>query len=152
MGEAPADPPPPPLLSCFLHRSATSRARRPALQQSYFSPDDPRACRPARHRCGYLRRFISPESQARNQAQNQTLTQQPPLRQTTTQHQQSLREIQVISGGFAGCGESSSARKAHLCSIRSAGIGEIQTVSKLPRLDTSITFSDSNLEGCQHPP
>ena len=36
-------------------------------------------------------------------------------------------------------------------SIRSAGIGEIQTVSKLSRLDTSITFSDSDLEGCQHP-
>ena len=31
------------------------------------------------------------------------------------------------------------------------GIGEIQTVSKLPRLDTSITFFDSDLEGCQHP-
>ena len=24
-------------------------------------------------------------------------------------------------------------------------------MSKLPRLDTSITFSDSDLEGCQHP-
>ena len=102
-------------------------------------------------RRGYLRRFISLESQAQNQAQNQTPTQQPPPRQTTTQHQQSLGEIQVISGGFAGGGESSSARKAHLRSIRSAGIGEIQTVSKLPRLDTSITFYDSDLEGCQHP-
>ena len=57
----------------------------------------------------------------------------------------------MISGGFAGGGESSSARKAHLHSIRSAEIGEIQAVSKLPRLDTSITFSDSDLEGCQHP-
>ena len=57
----------------------------------------------------------------------------------------------MISRGFAGGGESSSARKAHLRSIRSAGIGEIQAVSKLPRLDTSITFSDSDLEGCQHP-
>ena len=27
----------------------------------------------------------------------------------------------------------------------------MQTVSKLPRLDTSITFSDSDLVGCQHP-
>ena len=107
---------------------------------------------------GYLRRFISPESQPRNQpqnqpqnqAQNQALAQQPPPppRQTTTQHQQPLREIHVISGGFAGGGESSSARKAHLRSIRSAGIREIQAVSKLPRLDTSITFSDSDLEGC----
>ena len=57
----------------------------------------------------------------------------------------------MISGGFVGGGESSSARKVHLRSIRSAKIGEIQTVSKIPRLDTSITFSDSDLEGCQHP-
>ena len=57
----------------------------------------------------------------------------------------------MISGGFAGGGESSSARKAHLCSIWSTEIGEIQVVSKLPRLDTSITFSDSYLEECQHP-
>ena len=57
----------------------------------------------------------------------------------------------MISGGFVGGGESSLARKAHLRSIKSAKIGEIQSVSKLPRLDTSITFSDSDLEGCQHP-
>ena len=57
----------------------------------------------------------------------------------------------MISGGFAGGGESSSARKAHLHSIRSGEVVEVQAVSKLPRLDTSITFSDSNLEGCQHP-
>ena len=104
-------------------------------------------------RRGYLRRFISPENQPQNQAQNQALAQQPPPppRQTTTQHQQPLGEIHVISGGFAGGGESSSARKAHLRSIRSAKIGEIQAVSKLPKLDTSITFFDSDLEGCQHP-
>ena len=57
----------------------------------------------------------------------------------------------MISRGFAGGGESSSSRKAHLRSIRSAEIGEIQAVSKLPRLDTSITFSDLDMEGCQHP-
>ena len=28
---------------------------------------------------------------------------------------------------------------------------EVQAVSKLPRLDTAITFSDSDLGGCQHP-
>ena len=28
---------------------------------------------------------------------------------------------------------------------------EVQVVSKLPRLDIAITFSDSDLEGCQHP-
>ena len=57
----------------------------------------------------------------------------------------------MISGGFVGGGESSSARKAHLRSIKSTEIGEIQAVSKIPRLDTSITFYDSDLEGCQHP-
>ena len=102
-------------------------------------------------RHGYLRHFISPENQPQNQAQNQAPPQQPPPRQAATQHQQPLGEIQVISGGFAGGGESSSARKAHLRSIRSTEIAEIQAVSKLPRLDTSITFSDSDLEGCQHP-
>ena len=57
----------------------------------------------------------------------------------------------MISGGFAREGESSSARKAHLRSIRSEEVMKVQAVSKLPRLDTAITFSDSDLEGCQHP-
>ena len=98
---------------------------------------------------GYLRRFIEPKGQAQNQAQAQQPP--PPPRQATTHHQQPLGEIHVISGGFAGGGESSSARKGHLRSIRSGEVMEVQAVSKLPRLDTTITFSDSNLEGCQHP-
>ena len=57
----------------------------------------------------------------------------------------------MISGRFVGGGESSSARKVHLRSIRSGEVMEVQAVSKLPRLDTAITFSDSDLEGCQHP-
>ena len=92
----------------------------------------------------YLRRFVASEGQ------NQT--QPPPPRQTTTQHQQPLGEIHMISGGFAGGGESSSARKAHLRSIKSGGVMEVQAVSKLPRLDTAIKLSYSDLEGCQHPP
>ena len=101
----------------------------------------------------YLRRFIAFENHPQNQAQNQAPAQQPPPppRQTITQHQQPLGEIHVISGGFAGRGESSSTKKAHLRSIRSAEIAKVQAVSNLPRLDTSITFFDSNLEGCQHP-
>ena len=104
-------------------------------------------------RRGYLRCFIAPENQPQNQAQNQAQAQQPPPppRQTTSQHQQPIGEIHVILGGFAGGGESSSTKKAHLRSIRSGEIAEVQAVSKLPQLDTSITFSDSNLEGCQHP-
>ena len=57
----------------------------------------------------------------------------------------------MISRGFAGGRESSSARKAHLRSIMSGEILAMQTVSKLRRLDTTITFSDSNMESCQHP-
>ena len=74
-----------------------------------------------------------------------------PRQLAPAQHQQPLGKIQVISGGFTGGGESSSARKAHLHNIRSEETLEIQTVSKLPRLDTIITFSDSDMEGCQHP-
>ena len=91
-------------------------------------------------RCGYLRHFVASEGQ--DQAQP------PPPRQTTTQHQQPLGEIHVILGGFAEGGESISARKAHLHSIRSGKVMEVQAVSKLPRLDTTITFSDSDLKGC----
>ena len=57
----------------------------------------------------------------------------------------------MISGGFARGVESSSARKAHLRSIRSREVLEIQAVSKLPRRNTTITFSDSYLEESQHP-
>ena len=57
----------------------------------------------------------------------------------------------MILGGFVGGGESNSTKKAHLRSIRSGEVLEVQAVSKLPRLDTGITFSDSDLEGCQHP-
>ena len=95
-------------------------------------------------RHGHLRRFVA--SEGRGQAP-------PPLpcQPAPTQHQQPLGEIQVISGEFTGGGESSSARKAHLRSVKSGETLEIQAVSKLPRLDTTITFSDSDMEGCQHP-
>ena len=96
----------------------------------------------------YLRRFIASEGQAQSQARAQH---PPPPQQATTQHQQPLGEIHVISGGFVGGGESSSARKTHLRSIRSGEITEVQAVSKQTRLDTTITFLDSDLERCQHP-
>ena len=70
---------------------------------------------------------------------------------TPVQHQPPLGEILVISEGFTGGGESNSAKKAHLRSIRPRETLEVQTVSKLPRLETTITFSDIDMEGCQHP-
>ena len=57
----------------------------------------------------------------------------------------------MISGGFVGGGESSSSKKAHLRIIKSGETLEVQTVSKLPRLNNTITFSDFNMEGYQHP-
>ena len=93
---------------------------------------------------GHLRRYVASEGQ--DQAQLP-----PPCQLAPTQYQLPLGEIHVISGGFAGGEESSSARKAHPRSIRSGGTLEVQAISKLPRLDTTITFLDSDMEGCQHP-
>ena len=57
-------------------------------------------------RRGHLHRFVA--SEGRDQAPP-TSPHQPAL----AQHHQPLGEIQVISGGFAGGGESSSARKPY---------------------------------------
>ena len=94
---------------------------------------------------GHLCCYVAPEDW------NQTPPPPPPRQPTPAPHQQPLGEINVISGGFAGGGESSSARKAHLRNFRQWETLEVQAVSKLPRLDTTITFSDADLEGCQHP-
>ena len=93
---------------------------------------------------GHLCRYIAPKN--RNQAPPP-----PPRQPAPPQHQQPLGEINVLSWGFAGGEESSSARKAHLRSIKLGETLEVQAVSKSPRLDTTITFSDSDMEGCQHP-
>ena len=90
-------------------------------------------------RRGHLSCYVASEGQERVQPPS-------PRQPTLVQHQPTLGEIHVISGGFARGGESSSARKAHLSSIRSGETLEVQTVSKLPRLDTTITFSDFDME------
>ena len=76
-------------------------------------------------RRGYLCRYMV--SKGQDQAQPP-----PPRQPTPVQHQQPLGEIHVISRGFAGGGESRSARKAHLHSIRLGEVLEVQAVSKLP--------------------
>ena len=91
---------------------------------------------------GHLHRFMALEGQ--DQVQPPT-----PRQPTSAQHQQPLGEIHVIFGGFAGVGESSLTKKAHLRSIRSGETFEIQAISKPPRLDTTITFSDFDMKGFQ---
>ena len=91
-------------------------------------------------RRGHLSRYVALEGQERVQPP-------PPHQPTSIQHQLPLGEIHVISGGFAGGGESSSARKAHLRNIISGETFKVQIVSKLPRMDTTITFSDFDMEG-----
>ena len=90
-------------------------------------------------RRGHLCRYVAPED--RNLAPPS-----PPRQPAPTQHQQPLGEINVIFEGFSDGGESSSFKKAHLRSFRSGETLEVQAVSNLPRLDTTITFS-----GYQHP-
>ena len=92
---------------------------------------------------GHLRRYVAPEDW--NQAPPP-----PPRQPAPAQHQQPLGEINVISGGFAGGGESYLARKARLRSIRSGETLEVQVVSKLPRLDTTkpsqtLTWKAANI-------
>ena len=96
-------------------------------------------------RRGHLRHYIAPEDQSQEPPP-------PPRQPALTKHQQPLGKIDMISGGFVDDGESSSAKKAHLRSFRSGETLEVQAVSKLPQLDTTITFSDTGLEGCQQHP
>ena len=63
-------------------------------------------------RRGHLSHYVASEGQERVQPPT-------PRQPTPVQHQPPLGEIHVISGGFAGGGESSSTRRTHLRNIRS---------------------------------
>ena len=69
-------------------------------------------------RCGHLRRYVASEGQDH-------VLPPPPRQPAPAQHHQPLGEIHLISRGFAGGGESSSTKKAHLRNIR---LGEILEV------------------------
>ncbi|XP_059638638.1 uncharacterized protein LOC132280897 [Cornus florida] len=71
------------------------------------------------------------------------------------QHQP-IGEIKVISGGFAGGGETSSSRKAHARRIRSFSeineVGMTSPPTKLPRVEEPvITFSEEDDKGIHQP-
>ena len=53
----------------------------------------------------------------------------------------------MIFGGFAGGGETSSVKKAHMRKVRTKEMLEVQIVNKAPWMNMDITFSNADLEG-----
>jgi hypothetical protein len=64
-----------------------------------------------------------------------------------------VREIHTISGGLAGGGESTSARKAHARSIHMEEVYQIARPRKMRKKDVdTISFSDDDANGVSMPP
>ncbi|XP_058223093.1 uncharacterized protein LOC131332812 [Rhododendron vialii] len=66
-----------------------------------------------------------------------------------------IGEIKVIHGGFAGGGESSHARKAHLRKLRTEEYLEVNTIDRPSKIqkkeEIPIIFSEEDLKGIQIP-
>ena len=80
----------------------------------------------------------------------------PPRQPTPAQHQPPLgetRDLQRVCRRWRVqlSQEGSHAQHQIRGNIRSGETLEVQAVSKLPQLDTTITFLDYDMEGCQHP-
>ncbi|XP_059663839.1 uncharacterized protein LOC132309562 [Cornus florida] len=100
-------------------------------------------------RKGHLRKFTTRNGKGSSNPAREGRDDRPP------QHQP-MGEIKVISGGFAGGGETSSARRAHARRIRSfSGVNEVGMTSpptKLPRVkEPVITFSEEDDKGIHQP-
>ncbi|XP_059654698.1 uncharacterized protein LOC132301465 [Cornus florida] len=100
-------------------------------------------------RKGHLRKFTTGNGKGGSNPAREGRDDRPP------QHQP-MGEIKVISGGFAGSGETSSARRAHARSIRSFSevneVGMTSPPTKLPRVEEPvITFSEEDDKGIHQP-
>ncbi|XP_059639573.1 uncharacterized protein LOC132281943 [Cornus florida] len=100
-------------------------------------------------RKGHLRKFTTRNGKGGSNPDREGRDDRPP------QHQP-MGEIKVISGGFAGGGETSSARKAHVRRIQSfSEVNEVRMTSpptKLPRVEEPvITFSEEDDKGIHQP-
>ncbi|XP_059670723.1 uncharacterized protein LOC132316234 [Cornus florida] len=100
-------------------------------------------------RKGHLRKFTTRNGKGGSNPAREGRDDRPP------QHQP-MGEIKVISGGFAGGGETSSARKAHARRIRSFSevneVGMTSPPTKLPRVEEPvITFSEEDDKGIHQP-
>ncbi|XP_059629950.1 uncharacterized protein LOC132272898 [Cornus florida] len=98
---------------------------------------------------GHLRKFTTRNGKGGSNPAWEGRDDRPP------QHQP-MGEIKVISGGFAGGGETSSARKAHARRIRNFSkvneVGMTSPPTKLPRVEESvITFSEEDDKGIHQP-
>ncbi|XP_059659077.1 uncharacterized protein LOC132305453 [Cornus florida] len=100
-------------------------------------------------RKGHLRKFTTENGKGGSNPAREGRDDRPP------QHQP-MGEIKVISGGFAGGGETSSARRAHARSIWSFSevneVGMTSPPTKLPRVEEPvITFSEEDDKGIHQP-
>ncbi|XP_059639467.1 uncharacterized protein LOC132281816 [Cornus florida] len=99
-------------------------------------------------RKGHLRKFTTRNGKGGSNPAREGRDDRPP------QHQP-MGEIKVISGGFAGGGETSSARRAHARRIRSfLEVNEVGMTSPptLPRVEEPvITFSEEDDKGIHQP-
>ncbi|XP_059629602.1 uncharacterized protein LOC132272473 [Cornus florida] len=98
---------------------------------------------------GHLRKFTTRNRKGGSNPAQEGRDDRPP------QHQP-IGEIKVISGGFAGGGETSSARRAYAKRIRSFSevneVGMTSLPTKLPRVEEPvITFSEEDDKGIHQP-
>jgi hypothetical protein len=72
--------------------------------------------------------------------------------QPHSQNQLIVREIHTISGGLAGGGESTSARKAHARSVHIEEVYQVERPRKVQKKDIeTISFSDEDAKGVSMP-
>ncbi|XP_058185641.1 uncharacterized protein LOC131302865 [Rhododendron vialii] len=100
---------------------------------------------------GRLQRFVTKkhQKQPRKEDVNKGRADEAPSRSRP------IGEINVIHGGFAGGGESSHARKAHLRKLRTEEYLEINTIDRPNKIqkkeEIHIIFSEEDLKGIQTP-
>ncbi|XP_058181126.1 uncharacterized protein LOC131299557 [Rhododendron vialii] len=100
---------------------------------------------------GRLQRFVTKKYQKQSRKEDTNKE----GRDATAPRSGPIGEIKVIHGGFAGGGEFSNARKAHLRKVRTEEYWEVNTVGRPSKFqkkgEIPIIFSDEDIKGVQIP-
>ncbi|XP_058189394.1 uncharacterized protein LOC131306978 [Rhododendron vialii] len=100
---------------------------------------------------GRLQRFVTKKHQKQPRKENTNKER----RDGAAPRSGPIGEIKVIHGGFAGGGESSHARKAHLRKLRTEEYLEVNTIDRPSKIqkkeEIPIIFSEEDLKGIQIP-